>query len=57
VLMIVLYAATWAVASSHGSYQTATKARTWLLVAIGAAALDGGGIAWINVLLGIGATL
>ena len=57
VLMIVVCAATWALASAHGNYQTATKARTGLLVAIGAAALDGAGIAWINFLLGIGPTL
>jgi hypothetical protein len=57
VLMIVVCAATWAVASAHGNYQTATKARTGLLVAIGAAALDGAGIAWINFLLNIGPTL
>jgi uncharacterized membrane protein len=57
VLMIVVCAATWAVASAHGNYQTATKARTGLLVAIGAAALDGAGIAWINFLLNIGPSL
>jgi hypothetical protein len=57
VLMIVICAATWAVASAHGNYQTATKARTGLLVALGAAVLDGGGIAWMNFLLGIGPTL
>ncbi len=57
VLMIVVCAATWALASAHGNYQTATKARTGLLVAVGAAALDGGGIAWLNFLLGIGPTL
>ena len=33
VLMTVVCAATWAVASAHGNYQTATKARTGLLVA------------------------
>ncbi len=57
VLMMIVCAATWAVASAHGNYQTATKARTGLLVAVGAAALDGAGIAWINFLLGIGPTL
>ena len=57
VLTIVVCAATWAVASAHGNYQSATKARTGLLVAIGAAALDGAGIAWINFLLNIGPTL
>jgi hypothetical protein len=57
VLMIVVCAATWAVASSHGSYAAAMKARTGLLVAVGAAALDGAAIAWLNFLLGIGPTL
>ncbi|WP_375488322.1 DUF6112 family protein [uncultured Mycobacterium sp.] len=57
VLVMIVCAATWAVASAHGNYQTATKARTGLLVAVGAAALDGAGIAWINFLLGIGPTL
>ena len=57
VLMMLVCAATWAVASAHGNYQTATKARTGLLVALGAAALDGAGIAWLNFLLHIGPTL
>lgn len=57
VLMMVICAAAWARASAHGNYQTAMKARTGLLVAVGAAALDGGGIAWMNFLLGIGPTL
>jgi hypothetical protein len=57
VLMIVVCAATWAIASAHGNYQTATKARTGLLVAIGTAAMDGAGIAWLNFLLNVGPTL
>ena len=57
VVMIVVCAAAWAVASSHGNYSAAMKARTGLLVAIGAAALDGAAIAWLNFLLGIGPTL
>ena len=57
VLMMLVCAATWAVASAHGNYQTATKARTGLLVALGAAVLDGAGIAWLNFLLHIGPTL
>lgn len=57
VLMMLVCAASWAVASAHGNYQTATKARTGLLVAVGAAALDGAGIAWLNFLLNIGPTL
>src|SRR5579875_1835846 len=57
VLMMLVCAATWALASAHGNYQTATKARAGLLVAVGAAALDGGGIAWLNFLLHVGPTL
>ncbi len=57
VLMMLVCAATWAVASAHGNYQTATKARTGLLVALGAAVLDDAGIAWLNFLLHIGPTL
>lgn len=57
VLMMVVCAATWAVASSHGNYSAATKARTGLLVAVGAAALDGAAITWLNFLLGIAPTL
>lgn len=57
VLMIVICAATWAVSSSHGNYSAAMRARTGLLVAVGAAALDGAAITWLNFLLGIGPTL
>lgn len=57
VLMIVVCAAAWAICSSNGNYHAAGKARTGLLVALGAAVLDGAGIAWINFLLHIGPTL
>ncbi|MDR5701790.1 DUF6112 family protein [Agromyces aerolatus] len=57
VLMLIICAIVWAIASSTGSYQTATKARTGLFVAIGAAALAGAGVAWVNFLLDIGTQL
>lgn len=57
VLMVVVCAAAWAICSSHGNYQGAGKARTGLMVALGAAVLDGGGIVWVNFLLHIGPTL
>lgn len=57
VLMIVVCTAVWAICSSHGNHPAASKARTGLLVALGAAVLDGAGIAWINFLLHIGPTL
>lgn len=57
VLMLIVCATVWAVASAHGNYQAATKARTGLWVAVGAAALAGAGVAWLNFLLGVGAQL
>ena len=57
VLMLIVCAVTWALSSAHGNYHAATKARTGMFVAIGAAALAGAGVAWTNVLLGVGATL
>lgn len=57
VLMVVVCAVTWALASASGSWHTATKAKTGLLVALSGAVLVGGALAWANWLLGIGATL
>ncbi|MFT3889006.1 MAG: DUF6112 family protein [Arachnia sp.] len=57
VLMLIVCAIVWAIASSSGNYQSATKARTGLFVAIGAAALAGAGVAWMNFLLDIGTEL
>jgi len=57
VLMVVVCAATWAIGSAHGSWQTAGKAKVGLFVALGGAALTGGALAWANWLLDVGATL
>jgi len=57
VLMVIICAATWAIGSSNGSWQTASKGKTGLLVALGGAVLTGGALAWANWLLDIGATL
>lgn len=54
VLMLIVCAIIWAVASAHGNYSAATKARTGLLVAVGAAALAGAGVAWMNWLIDLG---
>jgi hypothetical protein len=45
------------VGGASGLYSTAGKARTGLFVAIGAAALAGAGVAWMNFLLALGAGL
>ena len=57
VLMLIVSAIVWAIASSSGNYQAATKARTGLFVAVGAAALSGAGVAWLNFLLDVGTRL
>ena len=57
VLMMIVNGAVWALASSSGNFQTATRARTGFIVACGAAALAGAGVAWVNFLLGVGTAL
>lgn len=57
VLMLIVCAIVWAVASSSGNYHAATKARAGLWVALGAAALAGAGVAWLNFLLDVGTRL
>ena len=57
VLMLLVCAICWAIASSHGNYHVAAKARVGLFVAVGAAALAGAGVAWTNFLLNLGDTL
>ena len=54
VLMLIVSAIIWAVASSTGNAHTATKARIGAWVALGTAALAGAGVAWVNFLLGVG---
>lgn len=57
VLMLIVCAIVWAIASRSGNYQAATKARTGLFVSLGAAALAGAGVAWVNFLLDVGTRL
>ena len=57
VLMLIMSATTWAVASASGSWHTAQKAKLGCFVAIGGATLTGAALAWANWLLGIGAHL
>lgn len=56
-LMLIISAAVWAVSSSNGSWQSAAKAKTGVLVALSGAALTGGALTWANWLLNVGATL
>jgi hypothetical protein len=57
VLMMIVSGITWSLASASGNFQTATRARLGLLVACGAAALAGSGVAWVNFLLDVGSGL
>lgn len=57
VLMVIVCAATWAVASSNGTWNTASKAKTGLVVALGGAVFTGGALAWANWLLNLGSSL
>ena len=57
VLALIVSAIIWAIATAHGNYATASKGRTGVLVAVGAAALAGGGVAWMTWLLNLGQQL
>jgi hypothetical protein len=57
VLMVIACAGTWAIGSAQGSWQTASKAKTGLLVALGGAVLIGASLVWANWLISVGASL
>lgn len=57
VLMLIISAIVWAIASAHGNYATASKGRTGVLVSLGAAVLAGAGVTWMNWLLNLGQQL
>ena len=57
VLMLIVCATGWAIGSANGSWQTASKAKTGLFVALLGAVLTGGALAWANWLLDVGAQL
>lgn len=54
VLMLIVSATTWAIASSSGSWHTAQKAKLGCFVATGGAVLTGAALTWANWLLDIG---
>jgi Family of unknown function (DUF6112) len=56
-LMLIVCAVGWAIGSANGSWQTASKAKTGLVVALAGAVLTGGALAWANWLLDVGAAL
>ena len=54
VLMIIVSAICWAFGASNGNPALASKGRVGVLVGIGAAALAGAGVAWVNWLIALG---
>ena len=57
VLMVIVSAICWALGASHGNHSLASKSRIGVLVGIGAAALAGAGVAWVNWLIVLGRQL
>ncbi|QAY63539.1 hypothetical protein ET495_10090 [Xylanimonas allomyrinae] len=57
VATLIVCSVTWAIAAGTGAWQVTARARTGVLVALGGAALSGGGLAWLNWLLNTGAHL
>ena len=57
VLMLIVSAIIWAIATGTGNTSVAAKARAGVLVALGAAVLAGAAVAWINWLIHLGEQL
>ncbi len=57
VLMLIVCAIVWALATANGHHGAATKARIGAWTALGAVVLAGGGVAWMNWLLDLGQQL
>jgi hypothetical protein len=51
---VIVSAICWAFGASHGNPALASKGRVGVLVGIGAAALAGAGVAWVNWLIALG---
>lgn len=57
VLMLVVCAVTWAIATANGQHAVASKARIGAWTALGAAILSGAAVTWVNWLINLGSTL
>lgn len=57
VLMLIVCAVIWAIATASGNHSAATKARIGAWSALGTTALAGGGVAWMNWLIALGQQL
>jgi hypothetical protein len=54
VASLIASAICWAYGEANGNYQLSAKGKTGVLIALGAAALSGAGVAWINFLIDVG---
>ena len=57
VASLITSAIIWTFAEASGNYMLASKGKTGLLFSLGTAAAAGGGVAWMNFLLHVGAGL
>lgn len=57
VLMIIVSGTVWAFAASTGNASLSAKGRAGVFVALGAAALAGCAVAWVNWLINLGGQL
>ncbi|MDR1427593.1 MAG: DUF6112 family protein [Bifidobacteriaceae bacterium] len=54
VASLIASAICWAYGEANGNYQLSAKGKAGVLIALGAAALSGAGVAWMNFLLDVG---
>jgi hypothetical protein len=54
VASLIATAICWAYGEANGNYQLAAKGKAGVLIALGAAALSGAGVAWANFLIDLG---
>ncbi len=54
VASLIATAIIWAYGEANGYYQAAQKGKLGVLIALGAAALSGAGVVWINFLIHVG---
>ncbi|MCL1900175.1 MAG: DUF6112 family protein [Promicromonosporaceae bacterium] len=57
VASLVAAAISWAYGEANGNYQMSSRGKTGVLIALGAAALSGAGVAWMNFLIHVGQRL
>jgi len=57
VMMLIVSAIIWAIATANGNHTAASKARIGAWTALGTTVVAGGGVAWMNWLITLGQQL